>query len=64
MARTALATRIYEKRGHGYPWSAWEVESVTLSEDGRTADAVTSDGSAGLELVDDEWRVLWVYDSL
>jgi len=44
------------------PWSAWNIESIKVAKDGRTAGAVTLDGSAGLRLVDGEWRVSWVYD--
>lgn len=59
-----LVQRVHEKRGDHWPWSAWIVESVTVAKDGDTAEAVTMDGSAGLQVVDDEWRVLWVFDSL
>ncbi len=57
-----LAERVYAKRGHLYPWEAWKIHNVTISEDGQTADAHTSDGSAALRLVGHEWRVAWVHD--
>lgn len=58
-----LAARVYARRGHQYPWRAWSIERVQVSKDGRTAQAVTSDGSAGLVVVDGEWRLRWVFDS-
>jgi hypothetical protein len=58
-----LVARVQEKRGGLYRWSAWAVESVKVDKDGDSAEAVTMDGSAGLRVVDDEWRVAWVFDS-
>jgi hypothetical protein len=58
-----LVARVQEKRGGLYPWSAWAVESVKVDKGGDSAEAVTMDGSAGLRVVDDEWRVAWVFDS-
>jgi hypothetical protein len=58
-----LVARVQEKRGGLYRWSAWAVESVKVDKGGDSAEAVTMDGSAGLRVVDDEWRVAWVFDS-
>ncbi len=57
-----LAARVHEKRGDNR-WETWAVESVKVGKDGTSAEAVTDDGSAGLRVVDDEWRVTWVFDS-
>jgi hypothetical protein len=57
-----LAARIASAVASEAPWSAWKIESVKVAGDGRTADAVTFNGSAGLRLVGDEWRVAWVND--
>jgi hypothetical protein len=57
-----LVARIAPSVTGRLPWRAWRVESVKVAADGRTADAVTLDGSAGLRLVGGEWRVAWVYD--
>jgi hypothetical protein len=57
-----LARHIYEKRGDHYPFWAWKIQSVRIAADGVTAEAVTEDGSAGLELVGGQWRVLWALD--
>lgn len=46
-----------------YPFSAWNIDSVKISENGRTAEAVTMDGSAGLEVVEEQWRVVWAFDA-
>jgi hypothetical protein len=37
--------------------------AVSVIRSGQTAEAVTTDGSAGLEVVDGEWRVLWAFDA-
>ena len=58
-----LAERLHARRGKNYPWWAWTVEQVDVAKDGEAASAVTTDGSAGLRVVDGEWRVLWVFDS-
>lgn len=54
--------QIHRARGGLYPFAAWRIDEVTVDPDGRTAEAVTDDGSAGLEVIDDEWRVSWVLD--
>ena len=58
---SALAARVQASRGDLYPWSAWRIESVEIAGDG-TAAAVTDDGSAGLRVVDGEWRLAWLID--
>ena len=58
-----LVARVVAARSAAYPWNAFRVESVKVARDGRSADAVTLDGSSGLRLVDGEWRVAWVNDS-
>ena len=41
----------------------WKLRSVKMSPSGRQAEAVTEDGSVGLEVVRGEWRVLWAFDT-
>lgn len=58
---TQLLRHVDNKRGGSYPFSAWSIETITVSHDRQTAEAVTTDGSCGLELVDGQWRMLWVF---
>lgn len=51
---------VIRKRGDSRPFTAWRIEELTVSADGKTARAVTSDGSAGLEMTSSGWRVAWL----
>lgn len=58
-----LLRQVVDDRGASprFPFSAWSIESVSISANGQRAHAVTTDASCELELVDDVWLVLWIF---
>lgn len=55
-----LARRVAARFNQRVPsFSYWKLHTVKVRPSGRQAEAVTEDGSVGLEVVGEEWRVLW-----
>lgn len=56
-----LAAHVGARCRAEWPWSAWRIDRVDVAHDGKTAEAVTMDGSSGLTVVNSQWRMLWAF---